>query len=70
MYSRCSSESSPSIGVMITAGAMQLTRIPLPATSLPIDFVIPITAAFDEEYAPAIGLPSLPAIEATLTMRP
>ena len=56
--------------MLITAGAMQLTRMPLPATSLPIAFVIPITAAFDEEYAPAIGLPSLPAIEATLTMRP
>ena len=31
---------------------------------------IPITAALDDEYAPAIGLPSLPATEATLTIRP
>jgi hypothetical protein len=39
----------PSIGVSITAGAMQLTRMPVPATSLPIDFVIAITAAFEAE---------------------
>ena len=56
--------------MLITAGAMQLTRMPLPATSLPIDLVTPITAAFEDEYAPAIGLPSLPATEATLTIRP
>jgi hypothetical protein len=37
---------------------------------LPIAFVIAITAAFDDEYAAAIGLPSLPAIEAMLTIRP
>ncbi len=33
----------------ITAGAMQLTRMPVPATSLPIAFVSAITAAFDDE---------------------
>jgi len=33
------------IGVSITAGAMQLTRTPLAATSLPIAFVMAITAA-------------------------
>ena len=59
-----------SIGVSITAGAMQLTSTPLRATSLPIDFVSAITAAFAAEYAAAIGFPSLPAIDATLTIRP
>ena len=58
------------MGVLITAGAMQLTRIPVPATSFPTAFVSAITPAFEDEYAPAIGLPSLPAIEATLTIRP
>src|SRR6266550_2097186 len=66
----CSSLSWPRIGVSMTAGAMQLTSTPEPATSLPIDFVIPITAALLAEYAEAFGLPSLPAIEATLTTRP
>jgi hypothetical protein len=33
------------IGVSITAGAMQLTSTPVPATSFPIDFAIAITAA-------------------------
>ena len=58
------------MGVSITAGAMQLTETPVPAKSLPTDFVSAITAAYDAAYAAAIGLPSLPAIEATLTMRP
>ena len=40
------------------------------ASSLPNDFVIAITAAFDAEYAEAFGLPSLPATDAMLTMRP
>ena len=40
---------SPSIGVWMTAGVMQLTRSPFPARSLPIDFVIAITAAFEAE---------------------
>jgi hypothetical protein len=34
-----------SIGVAITAGATQLTSTPVVARSLPMDFVIPITAA-------------------------
>src|SRR5256884_1687426 len=54
----------------MTAGAMQFTSTPQPATSLPSDLVIPITAALLAEYAEAFGLPSLPAIEATLTTRP
>jgi hypothetical protein len=56
--------------VRITAGATELTRTPVPARSLPIDFVMPITAAFEAEYAAAIGFPSLPAIDAMLTIRP
>src|SRR6478752_7300092 len=39
-------DSPARIGVSITAGAMQLTRTPLSAASLPIAFVIAITAAF------------------------
>ena len=66
----CSCDIWPSIGVLITAGAMQLTRIPVPATSLPIAFVDADHGGLDEEYAPAIGLPSLPAIDAMLTIRP
>src|SRR5439155_25052269 len=54
----------------MTAGAMQFTSTPQPATSLPSDLVIPISAALLAEYAEAFGLPSLPAIEATLTTRP
>ena len=33
----------------MTAGATELTRMPVPATSLPIAFVIAITPAFDDE---------------------
>ncbi len=40
------------------------------ARSFPTAFVSPITAALDAAYAAAIGLPSLPAIEARLTIRP
>ena len=49
MYETCSSDRPSRIGVSITAGAMQLTSTPLRATSLPIDFVIAITAAFAAE---------------------
>src|SRR4051795_10241525 len=42
----CSLVLWPRSGVSITAGAMQLTRTPEPATSFPIDLVTPITAAF------------------------
>ena len=45
-------------------------RIVNVASSLPSDFVRPITPAFEAEYAEAFGLPSLPATEATLTIRP
>ena len=66
----CSWVSSPTIGVSTGAGATQFTSTPVVARSLPIDFVSPITPALAAEYAAAMGLPSLPATEATLTMRP
>ena len=66
----CSWDIWESIGVAITAGATALTSTPDVARSLPKDFVMPMTAALDAEYAAAIGLPSLPAIEATFTIRP
>ena len=40
---------SPSIGVSTGEGVMQLTSTPVVATSLPIAFVMPITAAFAAE---------------------
>ena len=40
------------------------------AISLANAFVSPSTAAFDDEYADMFGLPSLPEIDDTLTMRP
>ena len=45
----CSCEMPSRIGVSITAGAMQLTSTFVPARSLPIAFVIAITAAFEDE---------------------
>lgn len=41
-----------------------------PPTSFPMDLVSPITAALDAEYASMPALPSLPATDAILTMRP
>src|SRR5260370_22579634 len=40
------------------------------ATSLASALVKPITPAFAEEYADMLGFPSLPAIDATFTIRP
>src|SRR5258706_4255616 len=58
------------IAVFAAAGVTQLTRTPLCASSLPSDFVSEMTPAFEAEYATALGLPSFPATEAMLTMRP
>ena len=52
------------------AGATQLTRMPVRASSLASDLVNEWTAAFEAEYAADYGLPSLPEIEPRLTMRP
>src|SRR5689334_18977053 len=45
-------------------------QMPSVATSLATDFVNAITAAFVDEYGDMLGLPSLPAMDAMLTMRP
>src|SRR6476661_6433563 len=58
------------IAVLAAAGVTQFTSTPDCANSLPSDLVSEITPALDAEYATALGLPSLPAIEAMLTMRP
>src|SRR6516164_1917840 len=59
------------IGVAITAGEMALTVMsPCPASSLASDLVRAISAALLAEYGPSVGLPSLPAIEAMLMIRP
>ena len=70
MKSMCSCVIWSKIAVFAAAGVMQLTDMSCAASSLPSDFVSAITPAFEAEYAGAFGLPSLPAIEATLTMRP
>src|SRR5450631_3973487 len=58
------------ISVLAAAGVMQLHSTPVFASSLPSDLVRPITPALAALYAGALGLPSLPATDATLTMRP
>src|SRR5882672_9986507 len=58
------------IAVLAAAGVTQLTSTPVCASSFPSDLVSAITPALEALYATALGLPSLPAIEAMLTMRP
>src|ERR1041384_4720613 len=58
------------IAVFAAAGVTQFTSTPSFASSLPRLLVSEITPAFEAEYATALGLPSLPATEAMLTMRP
>ncbi len=70
MKSMCCCVIWSKIAVRTAAGVTQLTRMPVFASSLPSDLVSPITAAFDALYADAFGLPSLPATDAMLTMRP
>ena len=70
MKSMCCCVIWSKIAVRTAAGVTQLTRMPVEASSLPSDFVSAMTAAFDALYADALGLPSLPATEAMLTMRP
>ena len=52
------------------AGVIQFTVIFISASSFPSDFVRPMTPAFAALYGAALGLPSFPAIEAILTIRP
>src|SRR3954454_20038971 len=54
----------------MTAGVTAFTRTFCWATSLANAFVNPSTAAFEEEYADMFGLPSLPEIDDTFTIRP
>src|SRR5438874_710156 len=55
----------------MTAGDTALTVMsPAAASSLASDFVKQISAALLAEYGPSAGFPSLPAIDAMLTMRP
>lgn len=70
MYSRCWAETCSFIGVLISAGVTQLTRMPSVATSFATDLVSPMTPAFEAEYGAALGLPSFPAMLARFTMRP
>jgi hypothetical protein len=56
--------------VPITAGATAFTKIPRVATSFASAFVSPMTPAFALEYGTSVGFPSLPAIDAMLTIRP
>ena len=70
MKSMCCCVIWSKIAVRTAAGVTQFTQMPVFASSLPSDFVRPITAAFDALYADAFGFPSLPATEAMFTMRP
>src|SRR3989454_11606604 len=70
MYWMCFSVIWSKIAVFAAAGVTQFTSTPDCASSLPSDLVSEMTPALDAEYATALGLPSLPAIEAMLTMRP
>ena len=55
----------------MTAGETEFTVMsPCPASSFASDFEKQITAALLAEYGPSVGLPSLPAMEAMLTIRP
>src|SRR5678815_2637717 len=58
------------IAVLAAAGVTQFTSTPVCASSLPRLFVSEMTPALEAEYATALGLPSLPAIDAMFTMRP
>src|ERR1700716_3055025 len=70
MYLMCASVIWSKIAVFAAAGVKQFTSTPDCASSLPSDLVSEMTPALDAEYATALGLPSLPAPEAMLTMRP
>ena len=54
----------------MTAGATAFTAMPRVATSLARAFVRPMTPALAVEYGTRVGLPSLPAMDAILMMRP
>src|SRR5919202_1541326 len=58
------------MSVSMTAGVAALKRMPDWASSLPSALVRPITPALAAESGARFGLPSLPAMDAMLTMAP
>src|SRR6218665_528061 len=70
MKSMCCCDIWSKIAVRTAAGVIAFTVMLDCASSLPSDLVKRMTAALEALYAEAFGLPSLPATEATLTMRP
>src|SRR6266850_246558 len=64
MYWMCSRVIWSKMAVLAAAGVTQFTSTPLWASSLPRLFVNEMTPALEAEYATALGLPSLPAIDA------
>src|SRR5438445_6997576 len=70
MYLMCVSVIWSKIAVFAAAGVKQFTSTPDCASSLPSDLISEITPALHAEYATALGLPSLPAIEARFAICP
>src|SRR6266850_4810748 len=70
MYLANSGVTCSRIAVCAAAGVTQLTSTPDCASSLPRALVNAISPPLAAAYAAAFGLPSLPAMEAMLTMRP
>src|SRR6266852_1899297 len=58
------------IAVSVGPGPTMLTRTPVPASSIAADFVIPSTACLLPTYTAAVGPPTLPYADETLTMLP
>ena len=58
------------IRVFAAAGVTQFTAMFRSAVSFASDLVSAMTPALAALYATALGLPSLPAMDATFTMRP
>ena len=67
---KSSSDSSAFMGVRMTPGVTQLTRMPLGPTSFAVAFVSPITPAFAAEYAASQLAPTSPHMLLTLTIAP
>ena len=67
---KSSSDSSAFMGVRMTPGVTQLTRMPLGPTSFAVAFVSPITPAFAAEYAASQLAPTSPHMLLTLTTAP
>src|SRR6218665_1376677 len=70
LKSMCCCDIWSKIAVRAAAGVIALPVMLDCPSSFPSDVVKPMTAALEALYAEAFGLPSLPATEATLTMRP